>query len=184
MMVPVATAFAMVMMFLGTVAAPTNVEHTTVGWTHEELLEYLSLNDTTGWSGMSKVLYTTGTDLSGDKGVFPGLTRRSGDNYFWADDRTDCHNPHPLFGAPNFGCGQCVSAPTDNNNQPIYASSGHLWRQFVKGVYPTADWYQGQYCQGARIHHQGILRGQQQSCNSAIEFGVPNFSSAMLYQGC
>ncbi|OQO09723.1 hypothetical protein B0A48_05126 [Cryoendolithus antarcticus] len=33
------------------------------GWTHDEYFEYLTLNDTTGWSGLSKLTYIDMADL-------------------------------------------------------------------------------------------------------------------------
>ncbi|KAK5753179.1 hypothetical protein LTS12_016750 [Elasticomyces elasticus] len=149
------------------------------GWTHEEFLEYQSLNSTAGWAGMNKVTYynaTPGEII--DFGHTGGLNKRAGNRWFYAWYNDDCSGSL-LFSASNFGCGVCVSTPNGDS-----AASGQLIRERAGNPYPTADWYSDVNCGGEKLHHQGITSSQTSSCNNADGYGVVEFASAMLYQGC
>nr|OQO27359.1 hypothetical protein B0A51_05064 [Rachicladosporium sp. CCFEE 5018] len=168
------TSFATLMVALGfRVAFATPTAASGPGWTHDEYLEYLTLNDTTDWSGLSKLTYVNMADLPTEPSV---LSKRSGGNQFIGWELDKCQD-QSRFSDDNFGSGVCVTG-----SSPAYA--GQLTRQKSGGVYPTADWYAGQYCSGKKLHHHGITGSNGCSCDTASAYGVTNFYSAVLYQGC
>lgn len=157
------------------------------GLTHEEWLEYLSLNTTDGWEPMTRVpLYEITEpgqvlDLADTTLYKRSLAKRAGANAFEAFEDGICSSR--LFRIANFGCGVCVSVKYSFCNTCTWGSSW-LWRQTNDNPYPTADWYASNDCSGSRVHHQGIESGKSFSCDTVARYGVSRYQSAMLYQGC
>jgi hypothetical protein len=144
------------------------------GLTHEEFVEYLTLESTDGWEPMARVPQYNVTegevlDLGGT-----ALAKRGGQRVFVGYGLSDCRD-HDLFTVQNFGCGVCITTPGD----PLL--SGWLFRETLSGDYPTADWYSDTYCGGPKLHHQGIRSGQYSSCDNLES---SRWQSVMLYQGC
>ncbi|KAK3069113.1 hypothetical protein LTR53_012811 [Teratosphaeriaceae sp. CCFEE 6253] len=158
----------MTAMIIGaTSAAPaTHAERSDhVGWTHEEYLEYISLNSTDGWPGMSKVTYynaTAGEMI--DFGHTGGLNKRAGNRWFYGWYNDGCTGSL-LFAANNFGCG-CLRQ---------LAGQRHGCERAVD---PGAS------RQSLSDGGLGIVGSQTSSCDNADGYGVEHFASAMLYQGC
>ncbi|KAK3112125.1 hypothetical protein LTR53_011910 [Teratosphaeriaceae sp. CCFEE 6253] len=141
--------------------------------------QYLSLNSTDGWPGMSKVTYYNATPGEMiDFGHTGGLNKRAGNRWFYGWYNDGCTGSL-FFAANNFGCGVCVSSSDSDT-----AASGQLIRERAGNLYPTADWYASPNCGGDKLHHQGIVGSQTSSCDNADGYGVEHFASAMLYQGC
>ncbi|KAH6643881.1 hypothetical protein C7974DRAFT_8695 [Boeremia exigua] len=141
------------------------------GWTPEEFAEYLTLNDTTGWSGLNSIKYCTTEDLE-EEAAASGvdLEARSGGNQWIGFSSSDCTAGY-IETRTNFGCGLCV-IPSN------FIYSGYLWREGTGNPYPTADYYTSA-CAGTKLHHQGIVSGSHSSCNA-----ITRAASVLLYQGC
>ncbi|KAM7198948.1 hypothetical protein V8F33_004685 [Rhypophila sp. PSN 637] len=75
----------------------------------------------------------------------------------------------------NFGCGMCVTSlgPT--------MAAGWLWREWVGGDYPSADYFTGTYCASGYFKHHEIPSGQHASCFNPAPYA---FRSVLVYQGC
>lgn len=157
------------------------VEANLPGWTHEEYLEFLTLNSTTGWEPMARVpVYTVTEGQTLDLGH--GLDKRGGGNKFIAYRGGSCAGT-TSFTAENFGCGVCVTTGQSTSNRIFGA--GYLWRQTIGGKYPTASWFSGPNCDGWQVHSQGIRSKEYDSCDTASAYGVnPLPQSVILYQGC
>ncbi|KAB5528093.1 hypothetical protein GE09DRAFT_1228990 [Coniochaeta sp. 2T2.1] len=155
------------------------------GLTHEEFLEVINLNSTDGWEPLSRVPVYEVTEEGQilDFGQGLNLHKRGGDRTFDAHASTGDCNGKLRFSARNFGCGVCITASTHSSANTF--GSGFLWRQEIKGKYPTAAWFAEDSCRGSVIHSQGILKNEYYSCDAADQYGIWNLpKSVMLYQGC